>query len=157
MKIAPYLRNLMGAFVLTALVGVGPASARIVGLDKMQEAKSIAPDIDGILERMRQRHTQDIKVGLDEQYIAVTTSGWLNARVDQMLHFDGEQRQNIVKIVQEENKDRKLLQKLVAQAYGNPEAEKFLRHYFAEEWLKAAQTSQWIVYNPQFKTFRTLS
>lgn len=157
MKIAPYLRNLMGAFVLTALVGVSPASAQMVGLDKIHQAKSIAMDINKILERMRQRHMQDIKTGLDQQYIAVTTSGWLNTRADQMVHLEQHQRENIIKSVQAENKDRRILQQLVAQVHGNPDAEQFLRQYFAEEWLKAAQTAQWVVYNPQFKTFRTLS
>lgn len=157
MKIAPYLRNLMGAFVLTAIVGVGPASARTSGLDKIQETEIFSQHVSDILDRMRDRHTREIKSGLDGKYIAVTTSGWLNARLDQMHHLNIAEQQQVIKSIQDENKDRKMLQKLIAQVHGNPEVEKTLRYYFAEEWLKAAENAQWVVYNPQFKTFTTLS
>lgn len=157
MKIAPYLRNLMGAFVLTAIVGVGTASARSSGLDKIQETEIFSQNVSDILDRMHDRHTREIKSGLDGKYIAVTTSGWLNARLDQMQHLNTNERQQVIKSIQDENKDRKLLQKLIAEVHGKPEVEKTLRYYFAEEWLKAAENAQWVVYNPQFKTFTTLS
>lgn len=162
MKIAPYLRNMMGAFVLTAVMGTGVASARPQHMsEKHYETDAPSDDVvNNILLRMRDRHVADIKDGLDQQYIAVTTSGWLNARMDKMQHLPFNQRQQIVKAVQDENKDRKFLQKRVATTYshpGQPNLENALREHFAEGWLKAAQHSQWVVYNPHFKTFNVIT
>lgn len=162
MKIAPYLRNMMGAFVLTAVMGTGVASARTQPIgEKQYETDAPSDDVvNGILLRMRDRHVTDLKEGLDQQYIAVTTSGWLNARMDKMQHLPFDQRQHIAKAVQDENKDRKFLQKRVATTYshpGHPNLENALREHFAEGWLKAAEDSQWIVYNPHFKTFNVIT
>lgn len=157
MKIAPYLRNMMGAFVLTAMMGTGVASARAQTVGEKHYELNASDEVNDILSRMHNRHISDLKTGLDQQYIALTTSGWLNVRVDKIQHFTFEQQQHLNKTIQDENKDRKSLQKIVAQAHGNPNVENALREHFAEEWLKAAENSQWIIYNPHFKTFRTIT
>lgn len=106
---------------------------------------------------MRDRHVAELKNGLDQHYIAVTTSGWLNLRTDQIEHLSPQERSILEKTIQDENKERKLLQQKMANHYGTPQLEESLRQQFAENWLQAAERANWLVFNPKFGTFRTLS
>jgi len=167
-KVAPYLRKMMSMIVLTAIVGGGVSSANARTSPQSREKWEVnAPtpsqkaayphEIEELVERMRDRHVAELKNGLDQHYIAVTTSGWLNLRTDQIEHLSPQERSILEKTIQDENKERKLLQQKMANHYGTPQLEESLRQQFAENWLQAAERANWLVFNPKFGTFRTLS
>lgn len=158
MKLAPHLRNLMGVLAMSVVMGGGiaPSTSRAATPAFRDKWDNSTPEINEVVERMRQRHQDLLKSALDNQVVAVTTSGWLNAHPEVLVELPSDDRIVLERAIQEDNKDRKILQKMVAQAHGRPESEDALRFHFAEEWLKAAEHSQWKVFNPKFNSFMVL-
>lgn len=145
---------MIGTLVVYIVVGSGMTPVAMARLPTAPgSANSVNNSVEEVAQRMQQRHSAGLKDALNNQYIAVTTSGWLNPHPSNMAHLSPVERAQVKKMIEEENKDRRALYKTLACLYERPEWEKQIRSSFAEEWLKAAEQSKWLVFNPLFGSF----
>ena len=98
-----------------------------------------SPALQPIQQRMSDRFQRQLKEALQQGWVGVSATGWLAVRPD-----SGAPEWTVLS-VQDENRDRKELYRLLARGQGRPEWADPIRLTFAEEWLLAAERSGWWV------------
>ena len=98
------------------------------------------PAIGALQNAMEQRHVQ-LKVHYDSGAIGMSAAGLMVLRDPKLVEL--QQRNQIKKLVVDENADRNRLYVEVAKANGHPEWEKDIRETFAARWVGNAPGGWW--------------
>lgn len=95
-----------------------------------------SPAINEIKQRMKQRYEQFLKKWLDQGVIGFNNQGFVE--ILDMSALGLKDRQQVKKVVADENRDRKALYRELAVANGHPEWEEEIRQVFVKQWIAKA-------------------
>ena len=98
------------------------------------------PNIDKLKQAMSARFAQ-LQAAYDNGAVGLTNDGLIALRDPGAL--DLKQRNQVQKLVKQENNDRTALYREIAKANGHPEWEKDIRATFAKQWIKNARAGWW--------------
>ena len=119
---------------------VGTAHAQNVDI------KLSSPAIREITARMKGRFNSALKTHLDNGTIGFSNQGFVETVNPDALSL--KDRQQVRKLIADENRDRKALYRELAVANKHPEWEQQIQDVFVREWIDEAQTG-WYYQNPQ--------
>lgn len=99
-----------------------------------------SPAIKSITQSMEQRHSQ-LKPAYDAGAIGLTQNGLIEIRDQSAVPL--QQRNNLRKLVSDENADRNALYREIALANKHPDWENDIRTTFARRWIERAPKGWW--------------
>ncbi|MCF6301337.1 MAG: YdbL family protein [Proteobacteria bacterium] len=102
--------------------------------------------IAGITQKMKNRFDKSLKKYLNQKNIGFTNNGFVE-RLD-VSKLSLKERQQIKKIIADENRDRSALYREVAIANDNPQWEDKIRQAFVKQWINQAKKG-WFYQNAQ--------
>jgi uncharacterized protein YdbL (DUF1318 family) len=98
------------------------------------------PAISALQKAMEQRH-RDLKAHYDSGAVGMAATGLITLRDPKLVPL--QQRNEIKKLVVDENADRNRLYSEIAKANAHPEWEQDIRKIFAERWVGNAPSGWW--------------
>lgn len=105
-----------------------------------------SPAIREITNRMKERYSLSIKKYLISGVIGFNNKGFIDAVNPDSLGL--KERQQVRKLVADENRDRVALYRELAVANKHPEWEEKIRQVFIKKWINEAQTG-WFYQSPE--------
>lgn len=97
-----------------------------------------SPAINVLTEKMKTRYSESLKTHLEKNVVGFNNQGFVEIVDASQLGL--KDRQNLKKIVADENRDREALYREMAIANNHPEWEDKIREAFIKQWIEQAQT-----------------
>ena len=110
---------------------IGTAQAQSVDIT------SSSPAINALTQKINDRYNQSMKAYLNQQVIGFGNDGFVAVINDSALGL--KDRQQLKKLVLDENRDRTALYREVAIANAHPEWEDQVRQAFVKKWIEGAK------------------